>query len=137
MVYTVGVDEAVPVGSGAVVVRPTEFARIDSACAEFLRVIARIRALAREIGDQEHWGLGERHARLISGCTLVARLRSVAAANENSVAAVLDTHAEIVGDIQQSFRAARDLMTVVDDQWADRLRMSETSAGQHIYPVSA
>jgi hypothetical protein len=118
-------------------VRPAEFARVDSACAEFLRVIARVRALAVEIGDQQRWGLGEADVRLISGRTLVARLRSAAAANENSVTAVLDAHSQIVGDIRLSFRAARDLMVVADDQWADRLRLPETSAGQSISTESA
>ncbi|MFC9664337.1 hypothetical protein ACFVJ5_29240 [Nocardia sp. NPDC127606] len=125
------------VGSSAVAVRPAEFARIDSACAEFLRAIARVRALAVEIGDQERWGLGEGQARLISGRTLVARLRSAAAANENSVTAVLDAHSQIVDDIRQSFRAARDLMVVADEEWADRLRLSETAAGQPISTESA
>ncbi|MEU4321323.1 hypothetical protein AB0F85_25485 [Nocardia fluminea] len=137
MVYPDEAGEAGHSGSGEVAVRPAEFARIDDACAEFLRVIARIRALAVEIGDQEHWGLGERQVRLISGGTLVARLRSVAAANENSVAAVLDAHSQIVGDIRQSFRVARDLMVVADEEWAGRLRSSETSAGQHISSVPA
>ncbi|MFD6400311.1 hypothetical protein [Nocardia sp. NPDC060249] len=117
--------------------RPAEFARVDSACAEFLRAIARIRALAVEIGDQEHWGLGEGETRLISGHTLVARLRAVAGANENSVAAVLDAHSQIVDGIRQSFAAARDLMVAADEEWADRLRLSETSAGQHISSESA
>ncbi|MFE9789296.1 hypothetical protein ACFYO7_28340 [Nocardia salmonicida] len=59
MVHQGGVDEAWHIGSSAVAVRPGEFARIDDACAEFLRVIARIRALAVEVGDQTQWGLGE------------------------------------------------------------------------------
>lgn len=137
MVYPGGVGEAGQVGSSAVAVRPAEFARIDGACVEFLRAIARIRALAVEIGDQERWGLGEGDARLVSGRTLVARLRSVAAANENSVTAVLDAHSQIVDDIRQSFRAARDRMVVADEEWADRLRLTETAAGQPISSVSA
>ncbi|MEV6225161.1 hypothetical protein AB0M13_26265 [Nocardia fluminea] len=136
MVYPDEVGEAGHSGSSAVAVRPAEFARIDTACAEFLRVIARIRALAVEIGDQEYWGLGERQARLISGGTLVARLRSVVAANENSVTAVLDAHSQIVGDIRQSFRVARELMVVADEEWAGRLRSVENSAGQPISLVS-
>ena len=135
MVYPDEVGEAGHSGSSAAAVRPTEFARIDDACAEFLRVIARIRALAVEIGDQEHWGLGERQVRLISSGTLVTRLRSVAAANENSVTAVSDAHSQIVGDIQQSFRVARDLMVAADEEWASRLRSPETSAGQHFSSV--
>ncbi|MEV6660222.1 hypothetical protein [Nocardia fluminea] len=137
MMYPDEVGEAGHSGSSAVAVRPAEFARIDNACAEFLRVIARIRALAVEIGDQEHWGLGERQARLISGGTLVARLRSVAAANENSVTAVLDAHSQIVGDIRQSFRVARELMVLADEEWAGRLRSAENSAGQRISRASA
>ncbi|WP_446225160.1 hypothetical protein ACTWPB_08635 [Nocardia sp. IBHARD005] len=126
------VGEAWHFGSSEVSVRPAEFAGIDDACGEFLLAIARIRALAVEVGDQVHWGLGEGQARLISGSTLVARLRSVAAAKENSIAAVLDRHSRIVGDIRQSFREVRDLMMVADEEWADRLTSVEPSAGQPI-----
>ncbi|WP_194828668.1 hypothetical protein [Nocardia sp. XZ_19_231] len=132
MVHQGGAGEVRQIGSSAVAVRPAEFARIDDACAEFLRVIARIRALAVEVGDQTQWGLGEAQARLISGSALVARLRSVAAAKENSIAAVLDAHSRVVGDIRQSFRDARDLMVVADEEWSYRLRSAETSAGQRI-----
>ncbi|MGC4991295.1 hypothetical protein [Nocardia salmonicida] len=127
-----GIGEAWHIGSSAVAVRPAEFARIDDACAEFLRVIARIRALAVEVGDQTQWGLGEGQARLISGSALVARLRSVAAAKENSIVAVSDAHLRVVSDIRQSFRDARDVMVVADKEWAYRLRSAETFAGQQI-----
>lgn len=132
MAHQGGVGEAWHIGSSAVAVRPAEFARIDDACAEFLRVLARIRALAVEVGDQTQWGLGEGQARLISGSALVARLRSVAAAKENSIVAVSDAHSRVVGDIRRSFREARDLMVVADEEWAYRLRSAESFAGQHI-----
>ncbi|MFD4460194.1 hypothetical protein [Nocardia sp. NPDC058480] len=132
MVRPGGVDEAWHIGSSAVAVRPAEFARIDDACEEFLRAIARIRALAVEVGDQAHWGLGEAEAGLVSAATLVARLRCVAAAKEDSIAATLDGHTRIVRDIRQSFRDVRDLMMVADEEWADRLTSVELSAGQHI-----
>ncbi|WKG10970.1 hypothetical protein QX204_05655 [Nocardia sp. PE-7] len=127
-----GVGEAWQIGSSAVAVRPAELARIDDACAEFLGVIARIRALAVEVGDQTQWGLGEGQARLISGSALVARLRSVAAAKENSIVAVSDAHSRAVGDIRRSFRDARDLMVIADEEWAYRLRSVETFVGQQI-----
>ncbi len=46
-------------GVGALAVRPAEFAGLDDACDELLRAIARIRALAVEIGDQTRWGLAK------------------------------------------------------------------------------
>ncbi|MFD4442601.1 hypothetical protein ACFWPK_22800 [Nocardia sp. NPDC058519] len=137
MVRPGGVGEAWHIGSSAVAVRPAEFARIDDACEEFLRAIAQIRALAVEVGDQVHWGLGEGETRLISAATLVARLRGVAAAKENSITAVMEGHSRIVGDIRQSLRNVRDLMMVADEEWADRLRSVETSVGQHISVESA
>ncbi|MFD6104994.1 hypothetical protein ACFWFQ_20240 [Nocardia salmonicida] len=100
-------------------------------------MIARIRALAVEVGDQTRWGLGEGQARLISGSALVARLRSVAAAKENSIVAVSDAHSRVVADIRRSFREARDLMVVADEEWAHRLRLSEPCAGQQISTESA
>lgn len=134
MVHRGGV-EAWNTGARSVAVRPAEFAGIDDACGEFMRVITRIRGVAVAIGEQEHWGLGEGNARLISGSTLVARLRSVAGAKENSVAAVLDAHSRIVDDIRQSFRNARDQMALADKEWAGRLRSVESFAAPHVSSV--
>ncbi|MFD3745745.1 hypothetical protein [Nocardia sp. NPDC058633] len=110
--------------------RPTEFAAIDHACAEFLRAITRIRALAVEIGDQVHWGLGESEARLISATALVSRLRDVAGARENGIAAAMDAHARIAMDIRHSFREVRDRLEGADEVWAGRLGSVESSVGQ-------
>lgn len=119
-------------GAGALAVRPAEFAGLDDACDELLRAIARIRALAIEIGEHTQWGLGEGNARLISASTLVARLRSVAGAKENSIAATLATHSQIVEDIRQSFRVARDRIGHADDEWAGQFDAVESIAGQAI-----
>lgn len=119
-------------GSGALAVRPAEFAGIEHACEELLQAIARIRALAVEVGEHAQWGLGEGNARLISASTLVARLRSLAGAKEHSIASTLDAHSQIVADIQQSFRGARDRLVHADETWASRINYVESTAGQSV-----
>lgn len=105
----------------ALAVDPVAFGGIDRACAEFLDVIARIRALAVLIGEQVHWGLGEADARLVSGTTLVSRLRAKAGDGTDSVDAVLAAHARIVEDLWRAHRLALDHFVRLDAQWAGRL----------------
>lgn len=119
----------------AVALNPVAFAAIDRACGEFLDVIARIRATAAEIGGQDHWGLGEGDARLISGATLVSRLRAKAAEPGNSVDAVMAAHARVVDDIRQAHRVARDQLVRADEEWADRLVSAESALGQRDLPI--
>ncbi|MFE3545835.1 hypothetical protein ACFXK0_22980 [Nocardia sp. NPDC059177] len=119
------------ISSARVTVRPAEFAGIDRACTEFLRVIAQVRALAADIGAQVRWGLGEDSARLISGPVLVARLRATADGPGHSVGAVLDAHARVVGEIQQAHRIARARLVLADEEWAEHLRSAEMPVGQH------
>ncbi|MGY0497318.1 hypothetical protein ACWZHB_02320 [Nocardia sp. FBN12] len=119
-------------GSGALTMRPAEFAGIDAACDELLRAITRIRALAVEVGERGQWGLGEDNARLISASTLVARLRSLAGAKENSIAATLDAHSRIIEDIRQLFRGARDRIVHADQEWTGQFNSMESTAGQSI-----
>ncbi|WP_278262770.1 hypothetical protein [Nocardia sp. AG03] len=118
-------------------VRPTEFAGIDRACTEFLRVLARVGALAAEIGDQECWGLGESDPRLLSAPALVARLRAKADGPGNSVGAVLASHARLVDDLRRSHGTALDRLAHVDEEWGARLRAVEPPAGQTHSPVLA
>lgn len=110
---------------------PAQFAGFDRGCGEFLRVIDQIRVLAGEIGDQEHWGLGEGDARLISGATVVARLRAKAGGEGNSIGAVMAEHARVVAGIRAAHRVVRDRMIVADEEWAGRLRSVESAVGQH------
>ncbi|MFD3510333.1 hypothetical protein [Nocardia sp. NPDC058666] len=97
--------------------------------------IARIRLLAAEIGDQVRWGLGEGNARLISAAALVARLRCVAGATDNSITAALDAHARIVEDLRLALLDVCDRMVIADRDWADRLHSVELIAGQSDPPV--
>ncbi|MFD4428183.1 hypothetical protein [Nocardia sp. NPDC058497] len=110
---------------------PAEFAEFDRGCAEFLRVIDQIRALAREIGDQAHWGLGEGDARLISGATVVARLRTKAGGEGNSIGAVMAEHARVVAGIRAAHRVVWNRMMLADEEWAGQLRSVESAAGHH------
>lgn len=115
-----------------VALNPAEFAGFDRGCAEFLRVIGSLIALAGEIGDQARWGLGEDDPRLISAATVVARLRAKADSGANSVAAVLAAHADAVAELRCAYRAARDELVRTDDEGAGRLRAVEPVAGQPI-----
>ncbi|MGW6425020.1 hypothetical protein ACWF82_20295 [Nocardia sp. NPDC055053] len=108
---------------------PAEFAGFDRGCAEFLRVIDQIKVLAGEIGDQVHWGLGEGDARLISGATVVARLRTKAGGEGNSIDAVLAEHARVVAGIRATHRVVLDRMMLADGEWAARVRSVESVAG--------
>lgn len=121
---------ASPSAETVVAVNPAEFAGIDRACSEFLRVIDQVAALAAEIGDQSHWGLGERDARLISGPALVARLRSTASADEHSIGAAMDAHRRIIADLRRAHRIVHDRMVLADHEWAVRLRELEPTARQ-------
>ncbi|APE33769.1 hypothetical protein BOX37_07070 [Nocardia mangyaensis] len=119
----------------AVALNPVAFAAIDRACGEFLDVIARIRAAAGEIGGQAHWGLGEGDARLISGATLVSRLRAKASEPGNSVDAVMAAHARVVDDIRHALRIARDQLVRADAEWADLLDSVESAVGHPDLPI--
>ncbi|MFF2087029.1 hypothetical protein ACFVVM_24915 [Nocardia sp. NPDC058176] len=114
---------------------PVAFAAIDRACGEFLDVIARIRAAAGEIGGQAHWGLGEGDARLISGSTLVSRLRAKAAEPGNSVDTVMAAHARVVDDVRRAHRIALDQLVRADEEWADRLGSAESAVGHRDLPI--
>ncbi|MEV0435093.1 hypothetical protein [Nocardia sp. NPDC050413] len=110
-------------GDSAVVVRPEEFAGIDRACVMFLEVVENVSLLAGQICSQTHWGLGEGDGRLISGPALVGRFRETAGV----VAAAMETHRRIVGDIREAHRLARDRLVAVDDEWALRLADAEAA----------
>lgn len=116
---------------------PAEFAGFDRECGEFLRVIDQISVLAGEIGGQEHWGLGEGDARLISGATVVARLRAKAGGEGNSIGAVMVEHARVVAGIRAAHRVVLDRMIVADEEWAGRLRSVESAVGQHVLSEAA
>ncbi|MFD6392053.1 hypothetical protein ACWF9G_07540 [Nocardia sp. NPDC055029] len=108
---------------------PAEFAGFDRGCGDFLRVIDQIRVLAGEIGDQAHWGLGEGDARLISGATVVARLRAKAGGEGNSIDAVMAEHARVVAGIRATRLVVRDRVMLADEEWAGRVRSAESVAG--------
>ncbi|MBW0271082.1 hypothetical protein ATM97_09420 [Nocardia sp. MH4] len=117
-------------GATGVPLNPAEFAGFDRGCAEFLRVIGQLIALAGEIGARTRWGLGEDDARLISAATVVARLRAKADGDANSIAAVLAAHADIVAELRSACRSARDELIRTDDDWAGQVGAAETDAGQ-------
>ncbi|MFC4127598.1 hypothetical protein [Nocardia rhizosphaerae] len=104
-----------------VAVRPVEFAGFDRGCAEFLRVIEEIVVLAGQIAGHEHWGLGERDARLISGRAVVARLRAKADGGSNSIGAVMAAHARFVTDLRRAYRQASNQLIRADEEWARHL----------------
>ncbi|WP_336083309.1 hypothetical protein [Nocardia sp. SSK8] len=118
-------------GPGSVLVRPAEFAGIDRACTEFLRVLAQVGGLAAEIGAQEWWGLGESRARLLSAPAFVGSVRVTADGSGSSVCAVLAAHTRVVEDIRQSHRIARDRLALADGDWGERLRAAGSTVGQH------
>ncbi|GEM34706.1 hypothetical protein NN3_57130 [Nocardia neocaledoniensis NBRC 108232] len=115
-----------------VAVDPAEFAGFDRGCAEFLRVIETIRALAGRIAEQEYWGLGEDDPRLISAAAVVARLRAKARHGGNSVDAVLAAHARVVAELRLALRRAFEEFALVDEEWADRQRSVDGAVTQRV-----
>ncbi|MEU5405413.1 hypothetical protein [Nocardia asteroides] len=110
-------------------VDPAAFAGVDQGCAAFLAVIDQIVALAAEIGEQAHWGLGEGDPRLISSAAVVARLRAKAAGIDgNSIHAVMTAHASAISEIRKAHRLALSQLTGADIDWSRQLQTTNPAA---------
>ncbi|MEU3011452.1 hypothetical protein [Nocardia asteroides] len=108
---------------------PVAFAGVDQGCAAFLEVIDQIVALATEIGEQAHWGLGEGDPRLISSAAVVARLRAKAAGIDgNSIHAVMTAHASAVSEIRKAHRLALSQLTAADIDWSRQFQTTNPAA---------
>ncbi|MBO0852344.1 MAG: hypothetical protein J2P18_01090 [Nocardia sp.] len=110
-----------------------QFVYIDRDCQTFLNNIEQIQNIMDEVSQQENWGLGEHTLvdgkELISGKTLVKRFREKARGkddkNDNSVYAVMESHKQVVRDIQEMYRTIRKQITDQDADAAARYRHLE------------
>ncbi|MEV4129700.1 hypothetical protein [Nocardia sp. NPDC049707] len=117
---------------------PEEFVYLDRDCEFFKDQIQQIQLIMDKISRQDRWGLGEDYQtkdgkRLVSGETMVSRFRKKARSsdnNDNSVYAVMESHYNIVEDIQNMFRAIREQFSQADSAWAARYTDLEANLPQ-------
>ncbi|MEV3963478.1 hypothetical protein AB0M34_21735 [Nocardia sp. NPDC050193] len=107
-------------GQITVQMTPEDFVYLDRDCEHFKRTIERIRIIAAQVSQQDHWGLGEGNDDLTSARAMVGRykVKAKGAPDGNGVFEVMDQHYQIVEDIQNVYRAMRDQMMQADSEWA-------------------
>ncbi|WP_280421872.1 hypothetical protein [Nocardia carnea] len=107
-------------GQITVQMSPEEFIYLDRDCETFKITIRTIQNLAKEIGEQPHWGLGEGNDELFSARAMVGRykVKAMGAPDGNSVHLIMEQHFKIVEDIQNTYRVMRDHMMQADSEWA-------------------
>ncbi|MGW1741489.1 hypothetical protein ACWCPQ_22095 [Nocardia sp. NPDC001965] len=116
-------------GQISVQMSPEEFIYLERDCETFKIAIRQIQRLADEIGDQDHWGLGEANDDLYSARAMVGRykVKAKGAEDGNSVHLIMEQHFKIVEDIQNVFRVMRDQMMQADSEWAAAFNSLSTS----------
>ncbi|MGO4648816.1 hypothetical protein AB4305_28250 [Nocardia sp. 2YAB30] len=122
---------------GGLLVRmdPEQFVNIDRDCEFFKAQIQKIQRIMADVAALDDWGLGERYhgkdgKELVSGKTMVKRYREKARGSTNSVYEVMESHYQVVEDIQTLFRTIRDRYTQQDAEWGARYRDLETTLPQ-------
>ncbi|MGQ4617316.1 hypothetical protein [Nocardia sp. R7R-8] len=122
---------------GRLVVRmdPEQFVYVERDCEFFKEQIQKIQRIMADVAAISDWGLGENYRgeggkELISGKTMVKRYREKAKGSTNGVYEVMDSHYQVVEDIQNLFRTIRDRYAQQDAEWAARYRDLESSLPQ-------
>jgi hypothetical protein len=88
-----------------------------------------------DIAQRDPWGLGEHYVgedgkELVSGKTMVQRYREKAKGSENGVYEVMESHYQVVEDIQTLFRKVRERYSEQDDKWGAHYRDLEANLPQ-------
>ncbi|MGQ4599536.1 hypothetical protein [Nocardia sp. R6R-6] len=114
---------------------PEQFVYVDRDCEFFKDQIRNIQRTMTEISQQPYWGMGEDYRgkdgkELVSGKTMVKRYREKARGSQNGVYEVMESHYQVVEDIQNLFRTIRDRYAQQDAEWAARYRDLEASLPQ-------
>ncbi|WP_067654643.1 hypothetical protein [Nocardia harenae] len=116
-------------GSATVAMSPEDFVYIERDCEEFKLVIQNIMNIMVSVADVDDWRIGDRNPDMVSAGAVVKRFRAKAkgSAGDNSVYAVMEQHLQIVEDIQEVHRIARQRMSDTDSAFAtefDRLHQT-------------
>ncbi|WP_405165578.1 hypothetical protein OG203_11045 [Nocardia sp. NBC_01499] len=111
---------------------PEQFVYVDRDCEFFKDRIRDIQQTMTDIAQQDTWGLGEHYQGnggkdLVSGKTMVKRYREKARGSQNGVYEVMESHYQVVEDIQDMFRAIRDRYSQQDAEWGARYRELEAT----------
>ncbi|QBS43759.1 hypothetical protein DMB37_30355 [Nocardia sp. CS682] len=120
---------AVREGQATVEMKPEDFVYIDRDCEYFKRLIRRVQGIAEQISRQDSWGLGETTKDMVSGHTVVDRFKQKAkqASDGNDVHTIMEQHYEIVEDIQEVHKLARERMMQADSNFASEFtHLNET-----------
>ncbi|MGQ4617318.1 hypothetical protein [Nocardia sp. R7R-8] len=122
-------------GRLAVRMDPEQFVYVDRDCEFFKGRIRDIQRIMTDISRMEDWGLGEHYhgnsgKELVSGKTMVKRYREKARGSQNGAYEVMESHLQVVEDIQNLFRTIRDRYAQQDADWAARYRDLESSLPQ-------
>ncbi|MBF6333888.1 hypothetical protein [Nocardia transvalensis] len=109
-------------------VNADEFVYIERDCQAFKDEIRYLQAVAQNISDREHWGLGETTEGLNAASTLVGRFRGKAKIvdpgkdTNNNVFDILEQHYRIVDDIQNLHRTIAQKYIETDQEFAARYK---------------
>jgi hypothetical protein len=114
---------------------PEQFVYIDRDCEFFKEQIGNIQGVMDQIAAQPRWGLGEDYVgengkELVSGKTMAERYRLKAKDSDNSVWSVMESHYQVVNDIQALFRTIRERYSEQDDKWGAHYRDLEANLPQ-------
>ncbi|WP_141717847.1 hypothetical protein [Nocardia altamirensis] len=117
-----GYIEAAKTGALQVRMEPQGFVDIDKACQELIDSLVAVQTDARELGERQHWGLGEDNGRLTSAVELVTLFREKAAGGPNNAFDTLTEYITVAQEIQTLFQAIRDTFVRTDAGFAAKLR---------------
>ncbi|MET9029418.1 hypothetical protein ABZW96_27945 [Nocardia sp. NPDC004168] len=95
---------------------------IDRACQELIDTLVAAQTDARELGERQHWGLGEDNPKLTSALELVRLFREKAFGGPNNAFDTLTEYISVAQEIKSMFEAIRDGYVRTDTEFAAALR---------------
>ncbi|MGQ4616474.1 hypothetical protein [Nocardia sp. R7R-8] len=117
-----GYIEAAATGALRVRMDPQAFVKIDQACQELIDTLVAAQTDARELGERQHWGLGEDNPKLTSAVELVRLFREKAFGGPNNAFDTLTEYICVAQEITSMFDAIRDGYVRTDTEFAAALR---------------
>ncbi|MEU2039300.1 hypothetical protein [Nocardia niwae] len=117
-----GYIEAAKTGALRVRMDPQGFVDIDQACGELIDALVAAQTDARELGEREHWGLGEDNPKLTSAVELVRLFREKAFGGPNNAFDALTEYICVAQEIRSLFQAIRDDYVRTDTEFAAAMR---------------
>ncbi|MGK8487153.1 hypothetical protein [Nocardia asiatica] len=117
-----GYIEAAKTGALQVRMEPQGFVEIDQACQELIDALVAAQTDARELGERQHWGLGEDNPKLTSAVELVRLFREKAFGGPNNAFDTLNDYISVAQEIQSMFQAICDTYIRTDAEFAAAMR---------------